>query len=155
MGLKGLSGLALSGILAHDTNTSDILDGIYTQSSVYLPGSGLSDGTITAAKMTDEFSSGNTLYSWAGTNRVVESWIACAHEVSTITGVKVQAGEPNGWGGIQSYLKGCQIQTLTGITWTTRAVISGVSDSSPNTVYTISFPPVGNVTAIRIFNRAL
>lgn len=148
MGLAGLSGLdGDSGIVpAGIALTPDILDGIYSQSSAY-PG-----GEITSAKMTDEGTSGNATGSWAATNFAANSWLACSHSASAINGVKVQGGSPSGWGPISPYLNGAQIQTFDGVTWTTRATISGVTDSGA--VVAFSFSPVAGVTGTRLFITA-
>jgi hypothetical protein len=122
----------------------DILDGAYTQSSVY-PG-----GQATTANMTDLAASGSAATGWAGTNADAQAWIACAHTSATLTGVKIQGGNPSAWGPISTYLNGAQVQTLTGSTWTTRATISGLTDDG--SIYPVEFPaPVPGGTGVRLF----
>jgi hypothetical protein len=133
-------------VRAGATLPPDILDGVYSQSSVY------SGGDITNAKMTDEGISGSTVGSWAATNNAANSWLACSHSASTIIGVKVQGGSPSGWGPISPYLNGVLIQTFDGTTWTTRATISGVTDSGA--VFPFSFSPVSGATGTRLFITA-
>jgi hypothetical protein len=142
-GRSGLSGIVQAG------NGPNILDGVYTQSTVYSPGGGIADGTITNAKMTDEGASGNTTFSWAATDRFAGSWLACSHASATINGIKVQGGAPNGWGGISLFLNGAEVQTFNGSVWTTRTTISGVTDSGA--VFLFTFAPVAGATGTRLF----
>jgi hypothetical protein len=149
LSVTGRSGL--SGIVQASKNPN-ILDGTYSQSSVYKPGSGISDGTILAANMIDEGVSGNTTSSWAGTLRESNSWLACMHSAETVNGVKVQAGAPIAWGPISPYLNGVEVQTFNGTIWTTRLTLSGITDSG--SVFPFSFAPVAGATGTRLFNPA-
>lgn len=99
----------------------------WAQSSVY---SGVT--AATSANMKD-----NDTTTGTGTDTAATSWIrGDLGAATTITAITVAGGIVSGWGAVSTYLNGALLQSAssTGGPWTTRATISGVTDSGTDII---------------------